>query len=88
MHDIVHADIFFFIASIALVIFTCVASIATVFLISILRDVKEVTRRVRNGVGHIADSAESIVDDVKNDGIIATISKIGHQEKKKRRVTK
>ncbi len=88
MQDIVHADIFFFIASIALVIFTCVASIATVFLISILRDVKEVTRRVRTGVEHISESAEEIVDDIKQDGVVATIAKLRHREVKKRRVTK
>ena len=86
MESIIHADIFFFIASIGVIIFTIVAAVAGIYMIGIMRDVKCVTKRIRNGVEHISESAEEIVDDIKHDGIIATISKFGHQEAKKRRI--
>ena len=88
MQDIIHADIFFFITSIAVVIFTIIAAIVGMYMIGIMRDVRQITRRVRDGVEHVSASAEKIVDDVRNDGIVSTISKFGHREAKKRRVTK
>src|SRR6185369_15127233 len=50
MQDIIHADIFFFITSIAVVIFTIIAAIVGMYMIGIMRDVRQITRRVRDGV--------------------------------------
>jgi hypothetical protein len=88
MQSIIHADIFFFIASIAAVVFTIVAAIAGIYVIGIVRDVKEVTRRVRSGVEQVSESAEALVEDIKHDGVIATVSKFAHRETRKNRIKK
>lgn len=86
MESIIHADIFFFIASLGFILFAILFTITALYVIRILHDVQGITGRVKKGVERVADSAEEVIDDIKHDGIIATVSKIAHQETKKRRI--
>ncbi len=58
MDPLIHADIFFFISTIALVIITIGLSIAMVYLIKILRTVSQVTEKLK-------DESEELIKDVK-----------------------
>lgn len=59
MSEIIHADIFFFIASIAAVVLLVVLSVAGYYLVLIVRDVRHITGRVR-------DASDGIVQDFEN----------------------
>lgn len=60
METLIHADIFFFIATIATVIFTVLISIALCYLISILRSVKQATDIIKNKVEIVNENLEAI----------------------------
>jgi hypothetical protein len=47
MQSLIHADIFFFITSVAVIIVTLLMAVALVYAIKILRDVKHVTTEVK-----------------------------------------
>lgn len=57
MNELVKADIFFFITSIAVVVASVVLTVAFIYLIQILRDVRYITKRVRR-------ESDEIIEDV------------------------
>ncbi len=60
MDTLIHADIFFFVATIATVIFTILISIALYYLISILKSVKQATDAIRDKVEVVNENLEAI----------------------------
>lgn len=58
MEEVLHANIFFFITGIAVIVFTFVSTIALYHLIKILKSVRRIVDRVEMG-------AETIVDDIE-----------------------
>ena len=62
MESILKADIFFFVTTIAVLVFLVLGSIATVHLIGILKNVKYATRKMNTAI----DSAEEEIDVIKN----------------------
>lgn len=50
MNTLIHANIFFFITSIAVIVVGVMLTIALVYIVSILGDIKRVTRQVRDEV--------------------------------------
>lgn len=58
MTEFLEANIFFFITSVAVVVFTIFLCVAMYFVIRILRSVKNITERIDEG-------SESIADDIK-----------------------
>ena len=85
MESIIHADIFFFVASIGFVLVALVICVAAMYIIRILREVEFIVRRVREGLDHVSEEAERIVHDVAEDGIPSALSRLWHQSKKKKR---
>lgn len=62
MENLIHADIFFFITSVAVVVLTILVIIALIYFIKILKNVKDISETVRDGV----DSASSHVEELLN----------------------
>lgn len=59
MQALVKSDIFFFITSIAVVVLTIVLAVAAVYVIRILRDVKDLS-------GKAKDEGEKIIEDMRS----------------------
>jgi len=68
MQSLVHADIFFFISTIALVVLSILAAVGLYYAIGILRDVREVTARIRQASRDIEKDLEALRNQVKAEG--------------------
>ena len=68
MEELIHADIFFFVTTIAVVVVTIAVVIASVFFIRILRDLKDVSRRIRDEAEDIEEDIEVLRTAVKTEG--------------------
>lgn len=65
----IHADIFFFISTIALVVITVLLSIAAVYLIRILRDASEVSEKIKEEGGEIAADLKRLRANLRDEGV-------------------
>jgi ABC-type bacteriocin/lantibiotic exporter with double-glycine peptidase domain len=68
MDTLIHADIFFFISTIALVFISLGLVIAIIYLIKILRDVSEVSHKVKEESIEIIDNVKTLRTDIKREG--------------------
>ncbi len=68
MQALVHADIFFFISTIALVVLSIGFAIALYYAINILRDVREVTARIKKASTDIERDLDALRYSVKAEG--------------------
>ena len=68
MQTLVHADAFFFISTIALVVLSVLAAIALYYAINILHDVREVSARVKKATGDIERDLDALRYQVKSEG--------------------
>ncbi|MDD5165283.1 MAG: hypothetical protein PHG25_01970 [Candidatus Pacebacteria bacterium] len=60
MQTLIHADIFFFISTIALVIISIGIVIALIFIILILKNLHRLSETVRTEAGHIAEDIDAM----------------------------
>lgn len=78
MTEVVHADIFFFIASLATVLFAAVLLIGGYYVVRILRDVSEIVAKVNKASGKLEQDFDSFRNEIKNEGIkVRTIVDLG-----------
>lgn len=68
MNNIIHADIFFFISSIATVIITIILSIAGYYVILIVRDAKYISAKLRNATDDLEEKFQEIREQVSEEG--------------------
>jgi hypothetical protein len=68
MQTLVHADIFFFISTICLVVLSIGAAVGLYYAIGILRDVREVTARIKKASGDIERDLDALRYSVKAEG--------------------
>lgn len=73
MDEVLHANIFFFIASVATVLFTILLCIALYQLIKILRSLRRVMTRIEEGSEVIAEDFESIRTFVLQGGLVSRV---------------
>ncbi|MEI7719876.1 MAG: hypothetical protein WCI89_01565 [bacterium] len=69
MAEVVHADIFFFITSVAVVLLTAGVLVALYFFIGILRDVRAVAAKVRKASDELERDFERLRGEVKAEGM-------------------
>jgi len=60
MQTLIHADIFFFISSIATVIIAIGLIIALIFVIMILKNLHQLSETVKTEAGHIAEDLDNL----------------------------
>lgn len=65
MNTLIHADIFFFITAIAVVLGTGVFLVASWYVIQILRDVHEISTKAKNAAGKLEVDFETLRSDLK-----------------------
>ncbi len=68
MNTLIHADIFFFIASIAFVVISICALVAIIYLIKILRDFSQVSQKVKEESGEIIADLHQLRGSIKAQG--------------------
>jgi uncharacterized protein (UPF0335 family) len=68
METLIHADIFFFITTIAVALVTVGIVIALAYLIKILRNVSEVSEKVKEEGAEILEDIHTMRHDLKRDG--------------------
>lgn len=65
MENLIHADVFFFITSIAVVIVSIVAIVAGVYLIKTLKDIRETIEMIKEEASLIIDDVDELRSDIK-----------------------
>ena len=68
MNTLVHADIFFFITTIAVIIMTIIMCIAGWYIIGIVRDARYVARRLRHATDELEADFEALRRTVTEEG--------------------
>ena len=66
MNTLIHADIFFFVTTIAVIVFTILASIAMYYLIGALKNFKKITQNLERRIDHAGDKIEDEAEYLKN----------------------
>ena len=69
MSEVVHADIFFFITSVAVCLITAGALVALYFFVGILRDVRAIAAKVRKASDELERDFEHLRGEVKAEGM-------------------
>ncbi len=82
MSEVLHANIFFFIASAATVVFLLLVAVAMYYIIRILMSVRKIVERIEAGSDVIAEDVASMRDFVKSGGLVAYL--INRMSPKKR----
>jgi hypothetical protein len=68
MQSLIHADIFFFVSTIALVVLTIGGVIILVYIIKIIRDVSHVSGRVKEESDEILNDVKTLRGNIKSEG--------------------
>ncbi len=68
MNNILQADIFFFISSIATVIVTIILSITGYYVILIVRDAKYITTKLRNATDDLEEKFQEVREQISEEG--------------------
>ena len=69
MSEIVHADIFFFITAIAVIVVGIGMAVTFFYIIFILRDVRAVVKKVRKASDELEKDFEDLRVNIKNEGV-------------------
>lgn len=79
MDNLIHADIFFFLTSIAVAVFTIAFAIIAVLLIKTLSDLRALVSRVRRDTDRVLDLAENVAEAVagKAGGVAGALGVLG-----------
>lgn len=69
MEDIIKADIFFFISSVAIIVFTICAIIIMFYVLRILKDMKNISRNMSQESDKFMNDIDSLRETVKAEGV-------------------
>ena len=86
MNTLIHADAFFFIATIGFVILFILLAIALVYLIRLFRSVTTITKGLEANALAIGDDAQALVADIRDSSIFSLI--FGRRTRRKGVATK
>ncbi len=73
MESIIHADIFFFITTIAVIAFTVIFGICGIYLIQAFRNFRDISRKLKRGVDNIEENLEEAYHDLEESAIFRFI---------------
>jgi hypothetical protein len=71
MDTLIHADIFFFVTTVAVVIVGIALTIALVYLANVLSDIKEITKQVKEETILFREDIKDLRGDIKHEGFRA-----------------
>ncbi len=73
MDTLIHADVFFFITTIAVIMVTSFLVVALFYIIEILKNFRDMSRMLRNGVKGASNSLEDLANMIKEIPILKFI---------------
>ena len=90
MNDILHANIFFFITSVAVIVLTILIIVALYYIIGILRNARDISEQVRRGGEALADDLVELRSSIKKKGLglgtimkfVGTVTKLASHKRK------
>jgi type II secretory pathway pseudopilin PulG len=68
MDTLIHADIFFFVTTIVVVIVGIAFTVALIYLAKVLSDIKEITKQVKEEAMLVREDIQGLRSDVKREG--------------------
>jgi hypothetical protein len=68
MNTLIHADIFFFVTTIVVIVVGIAFTIALIYLAKVLSDVKEITQQVKEETMLVREDIKGLRSDVKKEG--------------------
>lgn len=68
MNDLIHADIFFFISSISVVVITIVLCVLGFYVFSIVRDAKYISKKLRDATDELEENFDNLKKQVSEEG--------------------
>ncbi len=71
MNELVHADIFFFITAVAVMLVATILAVALVYVVYILRDVRAIVARMRRASESIESDLHLLRQEAKQEGVKA-----------------
>lgn len=83
MDTLIHADIFFFITSIAVVVLTILLVIAFVYFIQILVNFRDISKILKNGVDNASEKVEELLENLVDNPVFRFIFGARHAKKKR-----
>lgn len=86
MDTLIHADIFFFITSVAVVVLTILLVIAFVYFIQILVNFRDISKILKNGVNNASEKMEELLENLVDNPVFRFI--LGVRNSKKKRAKK
>jgi hypothetical protein len=84
--SIIHADIFFFVATVALIVFVAIVAIAGFYVISTLRNIREISRVLKRGAENAEGTVKEIYQGIEESAVFRFI--FGKKKNKKPRAHK
>jgi uncharacterized protein YoxC len=93
MSDLLQADIFFFITTIAVILSAVLFAVLLVYLIKFLRDAKEISHRVKKEIVGLADDLTDLRENLREHGsklsdLAQAVSSFGRGKKSTRKSKK
>jgi len=86
MITLIHADIFFFVTAIFVVLLTIFLAVAGTYLVLILRDMKEISKKVKTEGGEIIEDVKKVREKIEEEGAgLAAIGRMFGLFSKKRK---
>ena len=69
MNDILHANIFFFITSVVTVVIGILAAVALYYILGILKNLRDISRRAQQGSEILADDLAHLRESIQKEGV-------------------
>jgi hypothetical protein len=82
MDTLIHADIFFFITSIAVVVLTILLVIAFIYFIQILVNFRDISKTLKSGVNNASEKVEEMLENLAENPVFRFI--FGSKTKRKK----
>jgi hypothetical protein len=71
MDTLIHADIFFFVTTVVVIVVGIALTVALVYLAKVLSDIKEITKQVKEETVLVREDINGLRNDVKHEGFRA-----------------
>ncbi len=84
MDTLIHANIFFFVTTIAVIIFVLLGIIMAVYIIQILRNIKRASDKLEEGIENLSEHAEALSDKITGSFLFTLL--FGKRAKKQNKV--
>jgi hypothetical protein len=69
METLIHADIFFFITSVAMVVLTLLLIVGLFYFLQILRNFRDISNTLKKGVDHASNHLEDLVETMSHNPV-------------------